>query len=317
MPGTVEDEEGGEEEDSIRNVDNVQLGLLAEHRHSSSTPSSSTPLSSSINHVHDPSHPHRLTQSSRSAESTNTSVDDRSTSINNRASREDGGDDLDDVSDSLIGKHNTARVFVLKVLRFLLLGLPGGCLIALDTWVFDATLLMTASMGAIILSAQEILIVVTLLVYMSVPFALSTASTYRIGYLLGGQRSEAAAISANITMVAGVLIMGLCGYFVYLLSGVLGWMVSPNDDAVQYRVTLLAPMVAGFQLAYGVQGCAQGALRAMGKQAELAGLTVACVWIVGLPAGSLVGQSVDWSVSKYRIKSCLFTLTFIMIFTLI
>ena len=317
VPGTVEDEEGGEEEDSIRNVDNVQLGLLAEHRHSSSTPSSSTPLSSSINHVHDPSHPHRLTQSSRSAESTNTSVDDRSTSINNRASREDGGDDLDDVSDSLIGKHNTARVFVLKVLRFLLLGLPGGCLIALDTWVFDATLLMTASMGAIILSAQEILIVVTLLVYMSVPFALSTASTYRIGYLLGGQRSEAAAISANITMVAGVLIMGLCGYFVYLLSGVLGWMVSPNDDAVQYRVTLLAPMVAGFQLAYGVQGCAQGALRAMGKQAELAGLTVACVWIVGLPAGSLVGQSVDWSVSKYRIKSCLFTLTFIMIFTLI
>ena len=275
VPGTFEDEEEGE--DSIRNLDNVELGLLDEHRHSSSS------SSSSVDHMDDPSRQH-----STSARST-TPEDHRGTSINNHATSQSGddGDDVD-MRVSFIGKHNTARAFVLKVLRFLLLGLPGGCLIALDTWVFDATLLMTASMGAIILSAQETLIMITLLVYMSIPFALSTASTYRIGYLLGGQRSEAAAMSANITMVAGVLIMGLCGYIVYLLSGVLGWMVSPNDDAVQYRVTLLAPMVAGFQLAYGVQGCAQGALRAMGKQAELAGLTVACVWIVGLPAGSFV-----------------------------
>ena len=283
VPGTMEDEDGGEEEDdSIRNVDNVQLGLLGEHRHSSSSSSS---VNQHVNHDNDPSYPHNA--SSRSAESVNTAgADEDGSSSHHNRSNHGVRDVLDDgMGDSLLGKHNTARVFVLKVLRFLLLGLPGGCLIALDTWVFDITLLMTASMGAIILSAQEILIVITLLVYMSIPFALSTASTYRIGYLLGGQRSEAAAISANITMVAGVLIMGLCGYVVYLLGGVLGWIVSPNDDAVQYRVTLLAPIVAGFQLAYGMQGCAQGALRAMGKQAELAGLTVACVWVVGLPTG--------------------------------
>ena len=37
-----------------------------------------------------------------------------------------------------------ARALLLKAAQFLLLGLPGGCLLALDTWVFDATLLLNA-----------------------------------------------------------------------------------------------------------------------------------------------------------------------------
>jgi hypothetical protein len=37
-----------------------------------------------------------------------------------------------------------ARAFLLKAVQFILLGMPGGCMLALDTWVFDATLLLNA-----------------------------------------------------------------------------------------------------------------------------------------------------------------------------
>ena len=95
-----------------------------------------------------------------------------------------------------------------------------------------------------------------------------------------------------MAVTLGVAIMGLCGYLVYAMSSSLGWLFSP-DDAVQYRVTLLAPIVAGFQVAYGVQGCAQGALRAVGKQAELAGLALVCLWALGLPLGWYLCYSSD------------------------
>ena len=39
-----------------------------------------------------------------------------------------------------------ARAFLLKAVQFILLGLPGGCMLALDTWVFDATLLLNAQL---------------------------------------------------------------------------------------------------------------------------------------------------------------------------
>ena len=87
-----------------------------------------------------------------------------------------------------------------------------------------------------------------------------------------------------MTVTLGVVVMALCGYLVYALGSTVGWLFSP-DDAVQYRVALLAPIVAGFQLAYGLQGCAQGPLRAVGKQAELAALAFVCLWVVGLPLG--------------------------------
>jgi multidrug resistance protein, MATE family len=105
---------------------------------------------------------------------------------------------------------------------------------------------------------------------MSFPFAISTATTVRIGHLLGAKRADKAALSARITIFTGFFIMGLCAGLVYLFGEYLAYVFCTDED-VLYRVQLLAPVVAGFQVAFGLQGCAQGVLRAIGRQAELAG----------------------------------------------
>jgi MATE family multidrug resistance protein len=105
-------------------------------------------------------------------------------------------------------------------------------------------------------------------VYFSLPFALSTAVSIRIGHLLGSQRKDTASLSAKITVIAGVIITGFSGLLIYLLSGLVGYIFTSDSD-IQYRVTQLAPILSIFLVAYGVQGCAQGILRGIGRQAEL------------------------------------------------
>jgi multidrug resistance protein, MATE family len=105
---------------------------------------------------------------------------------------------------------------------------------------------------------------------MSIPFALSTATTVRMGHLLGAQRAESALKSARVSIAAGFLIMGVTAGSVYLFGEYLAYIFSTDPDVI-YRVQLLAPIVAGFQVVFGLQGCAQGVLRATGRQAELAG----------------------------------------------
>ena len=102
------------------------------------------------------------------------------------------------------------------------------------------------------------------------PFALGTAVSVRIGQLLGERKPRTACLSARITLFAGFLLMGLCGTAVYYLSPLVGKLFTSDAD-IQYRVDQLAPVLACFQVAYSVVGCAQGVLRGLGRQAELAG----------------------------------------------
>ena len=105
--------------------------------------------------------------------------------------------------------------------------------------------------------------------YFSVPFALSTASTIRIGTLLGSQMPSKAAASAAMTITSGALIMGGCGVAVLFASDKLGRIFTSDDDVIA-RIVSLATIVSGFQVAYGVQGCIQGVLRGLGRQGEIA-----------------------------------------------
>mmetsp|Transcript_26714 Transcript_26714/g.25577 ORF Transcript_26714/g.25577 Transcript_26714/m.25577 type:complete len:416 (-) Transcript_26714:154-1401(-) len=64
---------------------------------------------------------------------------------------------------SNFNKHESAaRLLLFKSTRLILLGLPGGFLLGLDTWIFDAMVIFTAQLGTVALGAQQILVTVTL-----------------------------------------------------------------------------------------------------------------------------------------------------------
>jgi voltage-gated potassium channel Kch len=50
-----------------------------------------------------------------------------------------------------------------------------------------------------------------------------------------------------IYIIIGFLIMGVCSGLLYLLSGYVGSVFSPDKD-IQFRVVQLAPIICGFQV---------------------------------------------------------------------
>ena len=59
-------------------------------------------------------------------------------------------------------------------------------------------------------------------------------------------------------------------FFVYFLLQTSGYLFTNNQDIV-HRLRALAPYNAGFQVAYGIYGSAQGVLRATSHQLDLLG----------------------------------------------
>ena len=107
-------------------------------------------------------------------------------------------------------------------------------------------------------------------VNISVVFAFSVASSTRVGNLLGAQQPHLAKTAAWLSVYLStlcVLISALCIYYGHDAIG----KVFTSDEAVVERLTSIAPTVAAFQLAYGLQGIFQGCLRGLGHQLSLAG----------------------------------------------
>jgi Na+-driven multidrug efflux pump len=106
-------------------------------------------------------------------------------------------------------------------------------------------------------------------IYTAGPFAFSVAATIRISHLLALNSPESAKSASLISLLYSFVIMSICAAVFYYLSALVA-MYCTNDVDVQNRMNQLSYLAAGFQVAYGMQGSAQGVLRALGLQRELA-----------------------------------------------
>ena len=176
------------------------------------------------------------------------------------------------------------RLVLVRVLRFAVLGIPGGLMLGLDSWIFVVMSLFVAQMGTVPLATHEVMAMLSTFVYTALPLALSVAATVRVGHLLAAQRVAQARFSTLLCLAASCVAVAVSAALVYYTPTTLG-SVFTDDEDVLYRLKRVAPILAGFQAAYGLQGVLQGPLRAMGKQGSIAAFTLVCVWALGLPAG--------------------------------
>ena len=186
------------------------------------------------------------------------------------------------------------RLLGLRALRLALLGLPGGLMLGLEGWVFVALSFFVAQMGTVCLATHEIMASFSMFVFLSLPFAVSVAATLRVSHLLAtrplGPLSSAyhARASCMICLALSAVPLAASGALVYYVPQQLGALFTGDQDIIN-RLGLLAPTLAGFQICYGLQGVCQGILRGMGRQLEVAGFTLMCLWGVGLPTGLYMG----------------------------
>jgi Na+-driven multidrug efflux pump len=106
--------------------------------------------------------------------------------------------------------------------------------------------------------------------FLSLPFAVSVAGTMQISKQLARKRHGRARLAAYLCLLEGTALMIAAALITYTLRDYTGYIFTSNEDIIN-RLKVMAPYNAGFQVAYGVYGSAQGILRATSHQLDILG----------------------------------------------
>ncbi|KAI0040201.1 MATE efflux family protein [Auriscalpium vulgare] len=174
------------------------------------------------------------------------------------------------------------------------LGLAGVGQTASEWWSWElvgreSSLALSTRLGPVSLATQSVLLVSASTTYQA-PFALSVATSVRIGNLLGEQNALRAGVSSRVAMLMALGIAGLCSAL--FLTFRAKWGLLFNDDpSVVTLVASIMPLVALFQVFDALSAVSGGILRARGKQftGALLNLSPATAnnasFILGIPFG--------------------------------
>ncbi|KAF5380192.1 hypothetical protein D9615_006162 [Tricholomella constricta] len=165
------------------------------------------------------------------------------------------------------------------------LGLAGVGQTASEWWAWELVALAASLLGPVALATQSVLLVSASTTFQA-PFALSVATSVRIGNLLGEGKAQRAGIASNTSIIMALALSAASSTMFLVFRN--SWAYLFNNDPGGYRhnlsarvtaeflntevVTLVAsiiPLVALFQVFDGNAAVTAGILRARGKQASL------------------------------------------------
>ncbi|DBB06228.1 TPA: hypothetical protein ACH3X3_009771 [Trebouxia sp. C0006] len=179
--------------------------------------------------------------------------------------------------------------------RFLVLGLPGGVMMAADAASFDVTTVMASVLGESQVDAHALLLTCCVAIYMSFPFGMSTAATIRVGNLVGGNRPAEARLSGYLSVLLGVLFMAAAAIVLFVFRFDIGPLFV-DDARVRQEVAGVAPICAAYQIPDGIYGVSSGVLRGLGRQASLMWFNILGFWAVGFTTGYTLTFRLHWGL---------------------
>ncbi|KDQ60317.1 hypothetical protein JAAARDRAFT_56234 [Jaapia argillacea MUCL 33604] len=160
------------------------------------------------------------------------------------------------------------------------LGLAGVGQVATEWWSWE---LIGRNLGPVTLAAQSVLLVSGSVTYQA-PFALSVATSVRVGNLLGEQNAKRAAVAAQTSLLLSLLLSGVSSAVFLVFKDSWGHLFNDDPDVVSLVASIL-PLVALFQVFDGLSAVTSGIFRARGKQFTSALLNLSAYYVIGIPFG--------------------------------
>lgn len=171
------------------------------------------------------------------------------------------------------------------------LGLAGVGQTASEWWSWELNNLAASFFGPTSLATQSILLISSSCTFQA-PFALSMATSVRIGNLLGEKQARRANVSAYaaIALAVGISVIWSTIFISFRQS----WAYLVNDDPeVVALVASILPLVAMYQVFDGITAVTGGVLRAQGKQLVGALLNISAYYGIGIPFGVWLAFKMD------------------------
>jgi MATE family multidrug resistance protein len=176
--------------------------------------------------------------------------------------------------------------------RLFLLGAPAGASIFVEIAIFALVTSLIATFGQLPLAGHEVALQCASTTFM-VPFAISSATSVRVGHAIGRMRigigTAANVIAAGWSGIGTGAAFMLCASVVLLtIPARIAHIFTPDPGVIAAAVPLLL-IAAGFQFFDGVQITATGALRGAGNTHAPFITQLIAYWFVGMPLGILLG----------------------------
>jgi MATE family multidrug resistance protein len=178
-----------------------------------------------------------------------------------------------------------------KLRPLLVLGLPIGVGLFLETAVFAAVALLLGTLGAVAAAAHQVALNVAALTFM-IPLGLSMAITVRVGHAMGAADPHAARFRGftGIVLSGGFMVAMAVLIFFGNLSIARFYTADPQVVAVAAGLLHLAAL---FQLSDGLQVSALGALRGLKDTRTPMLIVLVAYWLIAFPLAYLLGIVLD------------------------
>lgn len=180
------------------------------------------------------------------------------------------------------------RDFLSSCVTFIWLGCPSAVVMCVEMWTYEITTVVVSHMGSSVLAAHHSAHVLSNLAFLSGPFALSIAVCSRVGALLAVGKAAEARKSSTLAIFLAVIISVGWACLLFETKDIFGFLFLADESTVT-RLSALAIPISLFMMVDAVQGVCQGVMRGTGRQMQLLGLQVICVWGGGVPLGIYLG----------------------------
>lgn len=175
------------------------------------------------------------------------------------------------------------------------LGIAGVGQTASEWWSWELTGLAASLLGPVPLAAQSVLLLSASCTYQA-PFALSVATSVRIGNLLGQGKSRRAGLVANTSLFLAVVMAGVWSTLFLVFRNKWGYLFNDDPDVV-HLVSSILPIAGLFQVFDGTSAIAGGIFRARGMQMMGALLNLSAYYVLGIPLGLLLAFHFGYGLS--------------------
>ncbi|KAH0581706.1 hypothetical protein H2248_011392 [Termitomyces sp. 'cryptogamus'] len=159
------------------------------------------------------------------------------------------------------------------------LGLAGVGQTASEWWAWELVALAASLMGPVALATQSVLLSSASTTFQA-PFALSVATSVRIGNLLGEGNAKRAGIASYTSIIMALGLSAASSTMFIIFKNKWAYLFN-NDPEVVLLVASIIPLVALFQVFDGNAAVTAGILRARGKQVTGALLNLSSYYIIG------------------------------------
>jgi len=167
----------------------------------------------------------------------------------------------------------------------LVLGLPIGIGLFLETAIFATVALLLGRLGAVAAAAHQVALNVAAMTFM-IPLGLSMATTVRVGHAMGAGDPRAARYSGLIGIALSGLFMAVMAVLIFVGHRTIARFYT-DDVAVAAVAAGLLRLAALFQISDGLQVGALGALRGLKDTRLPLVIVLVAYWLLAFPLACL------------------------------